>query len=359
MKVLLVNAKPCLIDALAAIEGTEVAAVWPRKHHFSHLTPPTRVPVQFYHGGRKFSARAAWQLRRIIRAQCPDVVHAFYGRALAHAAIALFGMRTSPKLISFRGITSPLSRRDAGDWLSYLHPRVDGHACESEAVRQAMIASGVAPDRCWVTFNTVYSEIRSRPGRSALAKFNIPADAFVVGTVGTFRRVKGADLLLKAAIECADLTDTYWLLIGRVLDPEVERLAADPRIRDRVRLVGHQPDAAELISGADLFVMPSRSEALCQALLEAMQQGVGPIVSDAGGMKEVVRDGIDGMVLPTDNSTTLANSIRTLHSDRARLMRFADSASKRLAETFTPQKVAIRLFESYGKVNPSRGKLAA
>jgi glycosyltransferase involved in cell wall biosynthesis len=210
-----------------------------------------------------------------------------------------------------------------------------------------MIASGIAGDRCWVTYNTVYSEAKSSPGRPALTKFGIPADAFVVGTVGTFRRVKGADLLLKAAIECADLTDIYWLFLGRVVDPEVERLAADPRICDRVRLVGHQPDAAELISGADLFVMPSRSEALCQALLEAMGQGVCPIVSDAGGMKEVVRSEVDGVVYPAHEPRALAKSIKSLYIHRDKSLRMSQSAQKRVIDEFSQVKLAWRCSQSY------------
>jgi glycosyltransferase involved in cell wall biosynthesis len=183
-----------------------------------------------------------------------------------------------------------------------------------------------------------------------LRQFDIPAEAFVVGTVGTFRRVKGADLLLEAAIACADLTDTYWLLIGNVVDPEVRRLAADPRIGARVRLVGHQPDAAELISGADVFVMPSRAEALCQALLEAMHQRVCPIVSGAGGMKEAVRHGRDGLVVVAEDVPALVRAIRRLHGDRRLVERFAASAKQRYAETFTPSRMAERCLAMYGHV---------
>ena len=135
MKLLVINAKPILIDALASMAELKVLALWPRKHHFSHLPPPERVPMRFYCGGRKFNPRAIWQLRRLIYEERPDVVHAFYGRALAHAAMAATGLRPLPKLVSFRGITSPLARGNIGDWISYGHPRVDAHACESEAVR--------------------------------------------------------------------------------------------------------------------------------------------------------------------------------------------------------------------------------
>jgi glycosyltransferase involved in cell wall biosynthesis len=347
MKLLLVNAKPSLADALATRAGLDVVSVWRRRHDFSRVPPPTRAQTRFYSGGSKFNLRAVWQMRRILQSERPDIVHAFYGRALTHVVLASVGLRRRPQIVSFRGIVSPLRTFDAGDWFSYRHPDVVAHACESQAVRESLVRSGIERERCWVTYNTMYHAPVRRPGRDGLAEFGIPPGAFVVGTVASMRRVKRIDLLLEAAIGCADLEDTYWLLLGEVEDPRVARLAADPRIRRRVRLVGYRSDASELISGADLFVMPSRSEALCQALLEAMHQGVCPVVSDAGGMKEVVRDGQDGLVVPAENSAALTAAIRTLHGNRSLAVQRGASARQRIAESFTPDAMADRALAIY------------
>jgi glycosyltransferase involved in cell wall biosynthesis len=359
MKLLLVNAKPALVDCLALQEGVEVSLLWPRRHHFTSVPPPVRVEPTYYAGGAKLNLRAAWQMRRLIAQFRPDVVHAFYGRALAHVVLASTGVRNRPRIVSFRGITAPLSQWNAGDWISYLHPLVDGHACESEAVRQSLVASGIDVNRCCVTYNTMRVPPARRPGRTALQQFGIPADAFVTGTMATMRRVKGIDILLRAAAECADLKDMHLLLFGKVVDPEIRVLAAHPLIRDRVRLVGHRTDASELINGADLFVMPSRAEALCQALLEAMHQGVCPVVSDAGGMKEVVRHGVDGVVFPSEDVAALAHVIRWLHSDRGLVARYAADARERIAADFTPEKMAQRCVTMYRQLQDCGGSREA
>jgi glycosyltransferase involved in cell wall biosynthesis len=360
MKILLVNAKPTLADAIALHHGVNVTLLWPVQHHFDHVPPPARVPLRYYAGGGKLSPRAAWEMRAAIHELRPDIVHAFYGRAQAHALLAATALRTRPKIISFRGVSSPLSRFDGGDWLSYRHPFVDAHACESAAVRDALVASGIDSARCWVTYNSMYIEPASRPGRLGLAQFDVPQDAFVIGTIAAMRRVKGIDILLRAALRCADLPDVYWVLFGNVLDPEIHSLAAQPQIRARVRLVGHRQDASELISGADVFVMPSRAEALCQSLLEAMHQGLCPVVSDAGGMREVVRDGQDGLVVPVEDTGALAASLRKLHADRQLLARLATSARRRVAEEFTPEKMAERCVAMYHDVLCARrGRNAA
>jgi glycosyltransferase involved in cell wall biosynthesis len=360
MRILLVNAKPTLADALAAHDGVEASLAWPRQHHFVHVPPPKRVAPRLYAGGQKLNVRAVWQLRSLMDEIRPDIVHAFYGRAQAHAVLAATARRPRPKIVTFRGVSSPLSRLDAGDWLSYRHPLIDAHACESAAVRDALVASGVDAARCWVTYNSMYMPPQDRPGRAGLAQFRIPQGAFVIGTMAAMRRVKGIDILLRAAIQCADLEDAYWILFGQVVDPEIWSLAADPRISDRVRLAGHRQDASELISGADVFVMPSRAEALCQALLEAMQQAVCPVVSDAGGMREVVRNGQDGLVVPVENVGGLAQAIRKLYADRRELSRLAASAHQRVADQFTSEKMAERCLAMYqSMMNADAARTAA
>ena len=350
MRILLVNAKPSLIEALKSQPGVDPVGLWPRKHDFPHLLDATNAKALYYSGGKKLSPAAAWQMRKAIRNLRPDVIHAFYGRALAHVALATTGMHGRPRIVSFRGITPPLAPLNAGDWITYRHPNVDAHACESNAVRESMILSGVPAERCWTTYNSMYFQPLRRPGREGLAQFGIPANAFVVGTMAAMRPVKRIDLLLQAATQLADLGDLYWVLFGQVLDPAIKRLAADPRIRDRVRLVGFRTDASELISGANLFVMPSRAEALCQALLEAMHQGVCPVVSDAGGMKEVVRHGRDGLVVPAESASALAAAIRSLHADRPQSLRFAVSAAQRIADDFTPARMAERTLAIYSNL---------
>jgi glycosyltransferase involved in cell wall biosynthesis len=359
MKVLLINAKLSLAKCLAQLPDVVVSLMSPLTATCSNPPQSSGLELRAYASGGKLSPRAALQVRRAIADFQPDVVHAFYGRALAHAILAVTGMRNRPRMVSFRGITSRLSRLDAGNWISYLHPLVDAHACESDAVRQALVASGIKAQHASVVYNSMSVLPTFRPGRDVVHHFGIPSSAFIIGTVATMRRVKGIDILLRTAIECADLQDVYWLLFGHIIDPEVRALAADPRVRDRVRLVGHRDDASELISAADMFVMPSRAEALCQALLEAMHQGVCPVVSDAGGMKEVVRHEHDGLVFPSQDVAALAGVIRRLHADRGLGARYAAAARNRVATEFTPERMAERCMSLYRDVLSCRSALQA
>ena len=289
-------------------------------------------------------------LRKTIREFAPDILHAFMPRSLAIAVLATSFSHNRPPIVSFRGIIRPPSRWDPSNYVTFFSSRVAMHACESNAVRDGLTRGGVPSDRCETVYNCVRAESLPRLGRAALARFGIPENAFVVGTVAAVRPVKGIDLLVRAAIECADLPDLRVLVVGPIRDQAVVKLADDPRIRGRVHFSGPVPGAAALMDGFDLFAMPSRQEGLCRALLEAMAQRICPVVSDAGGMKELVRNGREGLVFPSEDFPTLARVLRQLYFDRVQLRAFGEAAGKRVQELCSPERMRDRILSIYNHV---------
>lgn len=344
MKLLMINPKPMLAQAIAQLGDIDVVGLWSESKR--PPTDPANVKVLTYQGGAKLNLRAIWSVRQVIQRERPDVVQPHFAKALAHATQAVVGIRGRPAIVSLRGIVPPLSWWNAGDWITYWHPLVNAHACESEAVRQALVKSHIAAAKCHVVYNCVDTLAPQGPGRPGLAPFGIEQNDFVLGVVARMRRIKGVDLLLRAAMECTDLPDLRLMLFGEIEDSEVERLAEDPRIRHRVRFAGRRTDARELISGADVLVMPSRSEGVANALLEGMHQGVCPLISNVGGIKEVVRHEQDGLVVPREDVPALVAAIRRLHADRQLVRRLASSAQQRVRE-FSAMAMAQRLAEIY------------
>ncbi len=299
---------------------------------------------------RKVDLGAISALRKTIRSFQPDIVHSFLPRALSQTVLATIGMRNRPTIVSFYGITRVPSWREPADWITYLSSRVSVHACESNAVKKALMKGGVNESKCEVIYNCVEKVAPSLTRGELLAKYGIHKDAFVVGTVATIRPVKGIDILLRALIECSDIPNMVAVIAGPLEDPAVAALAKDPRLHGRIRMLGYTNNAATLMKGMDLFVMPSRKEGLCRALLEAMGQGVCPIVSDAGGMKEVVRNGIDGVVFPCEDWVGLSSAIHRLHSAPIQISALGESAQKRVQSMCSPQVVGERVFKLYRRL---------
>ncbi|QDT69177.1 N,N'-diacetylbacillosaminyl-diphospho-undecaprenol alpha-1,3-N-acetylgalactosaminyltransferase [Planctomycetes bacterium MalM25] len=344
IRVLTVGMKPAVNEALAERDDLEVAALTQGE---TEAKLQGRLRVLPYALRAKVSTAAARGVREAAAAWRPDVVQTYGSRPLAHTTLAFTGRRDRPPIVSYRGVTSVPSRLRLEDWITYLSPLVDAHACESAASRDGLMQGGVDPTKCFLAYNCLTRPPASGVGREALGEFDIPADATVVAMVANFRRVKGGDVLLEAARRLADLPNVYYLLLGEVRDRRLVSLANDPAIAPRVRLAGFRADAMDLATAADLFVMPSRAEALCVALLEAMSCGVCPIVSDAGGMKEAVRDGVDGLVVPKGSPEPLADAIRRLCQDPQERLAKGRSAADRFNAMFSREAVAERFARGY------------
>jgi len=124
------------------------------------------------------------------------------------------GLRPMPKLVGYRGTVNRLRVLDPANWITFWHPRLSNIICVCDATNRALQGSRIDPAKLTTVWEGCGAESIATLPRSARAEFNIPEDAFVVGIVANMRPVKGIDLLLRAAIETADLSKLYLLLIG-------------------------------------------------------------------------------------------------------------------------------------------------
>jgi glycosyltransferase involved in cell wall biosynthesis len=155
-----------------------------------------------------------------------------------------------------------------------------------------------------------------------LGQFGVPPGVPVVACTANMRPVKGVDVLIEAFQFVAAQTEAHLLLIGEVRDVRLERLVERGGLRQRVHFTGYRIDAPAIVRSCDVFVMPSRArEGLPKAVLEAMAQGVPPVVSAVGGLPEVVRDQVSGLVVPPAAPRPLAEAvIRVVNDTQLRTM---------------------------------------
>ena len=155
--------------------------------------------------------------------------------------------------------------------------------------------------------------------------------------VGTNWAVKGLDVLLRAMNEIPEAT---LVVAGR--DParygrKIEALCEKLGLSDRVFFLGPVDHAVlgGLLWHSDVFVLPSRMEAFGVAVLEALAAGVPVVATDVGGIPEIVRDGVDGLLVAPGSPAALAGGIRKIVSD--------ESLKRRLAEAGPPRAEAFRV----------------
>jgi glycosyltransferase involved in cell wall biosynthesis len=267
-----------------------------------------------------------------------DLVHAHLGEDAAVLPVALAAARRwSAPLV----VTVHLSPRHtlavSGPRSAFL--RVVGGGIETMTVRRAaavitltdrlaavLRAGGVPTDRV----HAIPSGVRIARYEEAVEPATLPRPAVVF--VGRLHRQKGVDTLVTAVRRLP--SDTMLTLVGD--GPErraIERQAREMGIAERVRITGFVPhaDVPALLAAADVVVLPSRYEELGTALVEAMAAGRPIVATAVGGIPEVVRDGVGGLLVPADDPAALAAAIGRILADPALAARLAAGARERAA----------------------------
>lgn len=228
----------------------------------------------------------------------------------------------------------------------------------SEQLKRDLVAHiGIPANRIDVQYNGVdLKRFRMLGSEGMRAKLRIAADAVVVGSVGRLVTLKNYQLLLRAA-HSLGVEHVVIVLVGD--GPErgaLEAMADQLGMRERVHLLGHRDDVAELIRAMDIFVLPSTSEGMSNTMLEAMAAGVAVIASNVGGNPELVRDGIDGLLFESGDVAGLSDQLKSLIADPARRSALASAGRERIELEFSMEAMIARYEKVYESVMPG-GKI--
>jgi glycosyltransferase involved in cell wall biosynthesis len=131
------------------------------------------------------------------------------------------------------------------------------------------------------------------------------------------------------------------------LREELEELVTEEQLQDNILFLGTRNDIPRLLSMLDIFVLCSLSEGLPLTILEAMAAGKPIVASAVGGIPEVIDHGIDGILIPSDDSDRLAEAISELLHDDKKRDDMGEKARKKFEERFTIQTMVERYEELY------------
>jgi len=177
------------------------------------------------------------------------------------------------------------------------------------------------------------------------------ADRLVLA-IGNLYSVKGHHHLLEAFALLADqFPELHVAIAGRGdLEGALLARAAELRLRDRFHLLGLRSDVANLLVGADVFVLPSLSEGLPLALLEAMTAGRPIVATDVGEVSAALADGAAGVLVKPADVPALAAAIARLFTDPSEARRVAEAAGRRAAAEYALSTMVERYVSLYSKL---------
>jgi glycosyltransferase involved in cell wall biosynthesis len=174
------------------------------------------------------------------------------------------------------------------------------------------------------------------------------SDRLVVA-IGNLYPVKGHRILVEALKTLGGRHPQLHVAIaGRGAEEEPLRRQADALgIGDRLHLLGLRPDVPDLLSAADVFVMPSLSEGLPMALLEAIFSRTPVVASAVGAIPDVLEHGEGGKLVPPGESEALAAAIDELVTDSAAAARMAAQARRNAIALYSLDAMVERYLEVY------------
>ena len=288
---------------------------------------------------------SVWRLARALGRSRPDVVQFHDGHAVTLGGLAarLAGLRAT---VATRRVD--YSIRSAWKWRR-LAARV---IAVSRFARDVAVAGGISPARAHVVYSSVETaRFEGRDGARARAALGLAESARIVSCSAALVPQKShADLLAALPRVMGGHPDVTVLLVGtgELETPLREQARALGLSSDRLRFLGWREDVPDILAASDLFVMPSRYEGLCTAVLEAMWCGVPVVTTDAGGLPEAVGD--CGRVVPAGRPDDLAAALAGALADPRGMGFLARRARARVEELFTPDVMVEGTLAVYAEI---------
>lgn len=327
-----------------AVAGHQVAVITVAEQSPKDLALPggvsrTVVPSEdprWFHPLRQLKRLRA--LRRALLAPQPDVVLSFLTETNIAALLALFGARV-PAVVSERVDIRQHALSPRWEWLrrmTYIH-------AATVVVQTDDLANWLSRHRPrWRTMAIPNPVVPPTTAYGPLPASPMPP-AVVLG-MGRLVRQKGFDVLVAAFAQAAASRPGWGLLIvgegpDRAALAEAARTAG---ISDRVLLPGRVDPPWQLFRSASIFVLSSRYEGFPNALAEAMSYGLPVISTDCPtGPSELIRDGVDGALVPVDDVPALAEVLAVFMDDERERRRLGTAATA-VVDRFAAERVLPR-----------------
>lgn len=257
-----------------------------------------------YMDGAVNIVRGVFAIKKILQAGRFDVLNTHSRQDTLIAAVA-GRLASVPLIVRTRHLASPIGSLLTYTWLPHRVSTV------SHYVRRQLIARGVPSEHVQAIYTPVV--LTPRLGHSSLRdELQLSHDAVLVGCVAVLRPNKGHLELINAMLPLLRTRPKLHLVVAGGGSPVFEQLKAHithSGLAERVHLLGTRRDVPNVLAGLDIFCLATRQEAMGTAFLEAAASGLPVIGTDVGGVSEMMRPGVTGLLVPLDDALALQNAL--------------------------------------------------
>lgn len=278
------------------------------------------VPVVVQPLQRSFDPAWFYSVLKLVKKQRIDVIHSHEFAMNSHLAILA-------KVAGVRHVATVHGKKYYGESkarraIYRAVARLSGLVAVSEDIKSYLVETvGVLPRQVTVIRNGIAVEDYQRDSIDVVtvrSSLGCSTDDFLICAIGNLYPVKGHCHLIRAMAKIVPEYPNLRLVIaGRGGEQNaLEQLISELYLQEHVHLLGFRDDVKDILLASDLFVMPSLSEGLPLALLEAMAAKRPVVVTDVGGMPQVIKNGVMGIVVPPSDEDGLAEAIVCMLDDR-------------------------------------------
>ncbi len=291
-------------------------------------------------------------LARLLGKEKPDIVHThgYFASVIGRLAARLAGRSILITHVHSTHWEYKKRHLRMERFLSRFTRRI---VCCSRAVENFVVGQeGIHPSKTAVVYNGVDEERFSGipNGSRVRARLGIRPESPVVGTVSSLTAHKGHAYFLRAATKILNaFAETKFLIVGDgPLRPLLEAQAEEDHIKPAVMFLGLRKDIPDLLSAMDVFVLPSSGrEGLGIAAIEAMAAEKPVVATNIGGIPEVVRNGMTGLLAPPKNEEALAEAVIQLLKNPEMARHMGKQGKLRVKEKFTLKKMVQEMEKIY------------
>lgn len=304
-----------------------------------------------------FSIKSLLSLYRMVRCGGYNIIHAHMGRTGLYARLAA-AMAGKPVIVTehltshdHSWIKNPFRRRLHLMGHKFSNRMVKLIITVSEETRNAYIErQGISPERVAIIYNFVDTDILASEDEAedVRKEFGIDRDSVVIGFVGRLDWRKG----LKTIVDAAEgLQGVKFLIVGEGdaregFISEIKRKG----LEEIFILAGTRHDVPRVLKAMDIFIFPTEAESFGMAAVEAMAANKPVIASDIGALREIIKDGENGILIPQKDSDALRSAIVRLMDDRVVMKRLGEEGRRTVLERFSLRDRIREIEEVYEKV---------
>lgn len=315
---------------------------------------------------RKFDTAAIKRLLQICREKQIDILHAHCYKSDLYGLI----VRRFHKMSLMTTAHGPLATMKffwaSKNWrVRYLYDQIDLRILKyfdkvlmvSDTMRDIIGKYGVDPRKMIWVRNAIDSRYFKRSGRRDAhfrAQLGIPEKATVIGAVGRLNGEKDYPNLLRSAqILTRKRDDVFFVIVGKgELDQELRQMSESMGLAEKVKFLGHFHDVRQVFEQMDIYVLSSTREGLPNTVLEAMAMEVPIVATDVDGVKEAVTADREALLVPAQDSASLAAGIEAMLDSPQLRQRFARAARERVEAEFSFTSRTRKVEDIYRQLVP-------